>query len=160
MKDNGRYEASFHIAHAFFPILIGKKGTTKKRVEQETKARINIPRQGASDDAPVTVQADSRQAVASAWSRMHVMVEAARAKQVRQKYIYRRLSITTSSFKEFTHFLSIPINTAEMRSAFASFRGEVLEDCGDERGVDCTVFQHEGMLHLTIGTMALMGEIT
>ena len=45
-KSNGRFEASFHVAHAFFPLLIGKKGVTKKRLEQETKTRINIPRQG------------------------------------------------------------------------------------------------------------------
>jgi hypothetical protein len=34
-----RFKASFHVASAFFPIIIGKKGTTKKRIESDTKTR-------------------------------------------------------------------------------------------------------------------------
>lgn len=35
----------FPVASAFFALLIGKKGTTKKRIEGETKTRISIPKQ-------------------------------------------------------------------------------------------------------------------
>ena len=44
------FQASFHIASAFFGMIIGKSGTTRKRIESETRSRINVPKQGASSD--------------------------------------------------------------------------------------------------------------
>jgi hypothetical protein len=41
------FQASFHIASAFFGMIIGKSGTTRKRIESETQSRINVPKQGA-----------------------------------------------------------------------------------------------------------------
>ena len=31
-------------------MIIGKSGTTRKRIESETRSRINVPKQGASSD--------------------------------------------------------------------------------------------------------------
>ena len=45
LLDNGKYCAKLPVASAFYPMIIGKKGATKKRLETETKTRVNIPRQ-------------------------------------------------------------------------------------------------------------------
>jgi activating signal cointegrator complex subunit 1 len=42
---SSRYQAKFHVASAYFALIIGKKGATKKRIEMETKTRITIPKQ-------------------------------------------------------------------------------------------------------------------
>ena len=34
------------VASAFFAAVIGKKGASKRRIEIETKTRVDIPRQG------------------------------------------------------------------------------------------------------------------
>ncbi len=43
---------NFHIASAFYALIIGKKGATKKRIEGETKARIFIPKQVRASACP------------------------------------------------------------------------------------------------------------
>ena len=42
---------------------------------------------------------------------------------------------------------------------FEEFKSAVLESCSDARGLDETVFQTGTLLHMTIGTLALMDEI-
>ena len=44
-ENNGRFSCRLQIASSFYAIIIGKKAATKKRIEQETKTQINIPRQ-------------------------------------------------------------------------------------------------------------------
>ncbi len=137
--DADRFQMSFHVASAFFALIIGKKGATKKRIEGETRTRIVIPKQGAEGD--VVVSGPSPASVRSAWSRLRLMVEGARGRS------------------EFTHFLSLPLNAASMREALAGFRADCLEKLdGRARGVDASVFQDPGLLHLTIGTLSLMGK--
>ncbi len=87
------------------------------------------------------ITGDSRKSVCLAWSRIHVMVESARVRE------------------DFTHFISVPMNAEEMKKAFAQFKDDLIQECGNERGVDKSVFQEEGMLHLTVGTMPLMGKV-
>ena len=41
---------------------------------------------------------------------------------------------------------------------FASFKEQVLSECADARGLDKSIFQDPRLLHLTVGTMALMGK--
>ena len=92
----------------------------------------------------------SRSDVLQACERIELMVESSRRKM------------------GFTHFLSIPLNTARMQESFVDFRTKVLEHVGggvsgvkvavDERRIDETVFQTPSLLHLTIGVLALMGE--
>lgn len=63
------------------------------------------------------------------------------------------------SRQEFTHFISFPINSSEVKKAFLEFKKEILQgDCRLERGIEESVFQDENLLHLTVGTMALMGK--
>jgi len=138
--NSGRFTASFHVASAFFPMLIGKKGTTKKRIESETRARLNIPKQGVENE-DIQISGDSKFAVAMACNRIDSIVSSARQRQ------------------GFTHFISVPCNSQELQNSFKDFQTSVMESCGsDTRGLDETVFQTPSLLHLTIGTLALMDE--
>ena len=38
--ENGKFQLSVHVASAFFPLLIGKGGTTRKRLEGATRTAI------------------------------------------------------------------------------------------------------------------------
>ena len=42
---NGKFRCKMRVASAFFAAIIGKKGASKRRVEIETKAKVDIPRQ-------------------------------------------------------------------------------------------------------------------
>ena len=41
---NGRYKCALKIASAFYAIIIGKGGITRKRIENETSTSISIPK--------------------------------------------------------------------------------------------------------------------
>ena len=80
-------------------MLIGKKGATKKRIESETRTRINIPKQGV-EDQDVQISGDLKTSVAMACNRIDAIVSSARQRQ------------------GFTHFISVPCNSAELQSSF------------------------------------------
>ena len=102
-NENGRFLASFHVASAFFAIIIGKKATTKKRIESETKTKINIPRQGVENE-DIIVSGNTKNSVATACNRIDSIVSSARQRQ------------------GFTHFISIPMNHPDMQASFQSFK--------------------------------------
>lgn len=137
--NGNRFKASFHVSSAFFGLIIGKKGMTRKRIESDTRTKIAIPGQG-KEDQDVQITGDSKQSVALACNRIDSIVADARKKM------------------GFTHFLSIPCNNPELQSAFQEFQTAVLESCSDSRGLDESVFQTPTLLHMTIGTLALMDE--
>ena len=139
--ENGKFKAVFHVASAFFAVIIGKKGATKKRIESDTKTRILIPKQGVENE-DIQVVGDAKYFVGSACNRIDSIVSSARQRQ------------------GFTHFLSIPCNSPEMQKSLQEFQKSVMEYCEKEtRGLDSTVFQTPSLLHMTIGTLALMDEV-
>ncbi|PVD18764.1 hypothetical protein C0Q70_21316 [Pomacea canaliculata] len=121
----------------YFKFIIGKKGETKKRLETETKTRITIPKMGQEGD--IVIQGHEKKGVLSAKTRIEVLVDSAR----------QRLP--------FTHFLSIPVQGEDVVEKFEDFKFQVIEDKRDSR-IDATIFQNPQKLHLTIGTMVLLGE--
>jgi len=135
---NGNYKAVLKVASSFFPIIIGAGGQTKTRLETDTKTKISIPRKGQEGDISVT--GVSKNGVITACNRIDVIVASARQKQ------------------PFTHFLSIPVNAAHIQQSFLEFKSEILTTCDNVRGLDQSIFQTETLLHLTIGTMALLDE--
>ena len=136
--DNGNYRAVLKISSAFFPQIIGKGGQTKNRLETDTKTKIVIPRKGQEGDIIVT--GVTRNGVLRACNRMDVTVASARQRQ------------------PFTHFISLPVNAKHIQEAFLQFKSDVLSSCENVRGLDGSIFQTETLLHLTIGTMALLDE--
>lgn len=83
-------------------MIIGAKGTTRKRIESETKTSIKVPSPGADGD--IEVMGALRQNVASARRRIDLIVIGARAKQSP------------------THFICIPVVHANVRERFVKFK--------------------------------------
>ena len=140
---DGRFQSSIQVAPAFYPMIIGKKGVSKKRIENETGTKIAIPRQGVENES-VVISGPSQRAVLSACNRIDYIVESSRSRM------------------SFTHFISLPLNHASVQSSFQDFKTRVLDMAHDDvnsvRKIDEAVFQTPSLLHLTVGTMALMGE--
>merc|ERR1719234_2473034 len=64
----GRYRAALQIAEPFYGFIIGKGGEGKKRLEAETKTRVQVPKKGQQGE--VVVEGRSRSGVAAAASRL------------------------------------------------------------------------------------------
>jgi len=134
---NSRYRVVLNVAAAFFPQLIGKGGQTKSRLESDTRTKILIPRKGLEGDVVIT--GSDRSGVATAASRIDIMIESARGRQ------------------PFTHFLSIPLATQPVQDSFLKLKESVLSSV-KSRGLDESLFQTPNLLHLTLGTLALLDQ--
>ena len=53
---------------------------------------------------------------------------------------------------------SIPLNPPALQEAFLKFQDEVVRDAPNCRGMHQTLFQNPTLLHLTLGTMALLDD--
>lgn len=119
-------------------MLIGAKGTTRKRIESETGTVLRVPQPGADGD--VEVSGATRAAVASARRRIELILIAARAKQTA------------------THFVCVPIAQRAIKERFRQF--EVAIKGGPAVfGLAESMFQHVDKLHLTFGVVALMDNV-
>ncbi|XP_071532818.1 activating signal cointegrator 1 complex subunit 1 [Panulirus ornatus] len=136
--NNGKFQTSFPVANTYISYVIGAKGATKKRIESETYTLIRFPGRGQSGDVVVTGK--DMKTTRQARLKIELLVEQARKKQ------------------PFTHFLSFPFNKPEIQERFLEFKKEVLEKCGDSRGVDESIFQDPGKLHLTLCVMVLADD--
>ncbi|KAL2078576.1 hypothetical protein ACEWY4_026261 [Coilia grayii] len=132
------FRCSIDIPSVLYKYIIGKKGETRKRLESETKTSINIPKQGM--EGPIVITGAQKASVASAVTRLELLIESFRRKQ------------------PFSHFLSFPLNHPRVQEGFLSFKEEVLEQCSQDMGVDASIFQNPAKLHLTVGTLALLSE--
>ncbi|XP_053674230.1 activating signal cointegrator 1 complex subunit 1 [Anopheles nili] len=136
LTDAGKFQTAFHVPSAFYAMIIGAKGQTRQRLEAETKAQIRVPKQGTTGD--IVVVGTSRKSVATARSRIELIVMGARNKQ------------------QFTHFLSVPLNTPAIVKRFLDFREKVLTKLPVAFTVDESLFQQPEKLHLTLCTVSLM----
>jgi len=137
-SDNGQYSTLINIPDAIRGIVIGSKGSTRKRIQSETGAVISFPPQGFEDDT--IIKGSSREAVAAARRRMESMANSARRRH------------------EPTHFLSLPLNCTQIINGFTQFKKDVLHTCSKERGIVPEIFQKAQKLHLTIGTLVLLND--
>ena len=124
------------ISRVFIAHIIGKQGTTRKRLEAETKTQIKVPKQNVEGD--VVVIGTSRQSVTASRQRIEMIVISARSKQ------------------PFTHFLSIPFATNEIKSNFLNFKENVLDMRQKLYNLEESLFQKPEKLHLTVCTLSLM----
>ncbi|KAK7135143.1 hypothetical protein R3I93_018294 [Phoxinus phoxinus] len=132
------FRCAIDVPSVLYKYIIGKKGETRKRLESETKTSISIPKQGV--EGQIVVTGAHRAAVASAVTRVEVLIDSFRRKQ------------------PFTHFLSFALNSPQVQEGFLRFREQVLEHCGQDAGVEVSIFQNPAKLHLTIGTLALLNQ--
>ena len=63
----GKYRASLQIAEPFYGSIIGKGGDNRRRLEAETKTKVQVPKKGQQGE--VIVEGRSRSGVATAASR-------------------------------------------------------------------------------------------
>ncbi|XP_059387471.1 activating signal cointegrator 1 complex subunit 1 [Carassius carassius] len=132
------FRCAIDVPSVLYKYIIGKKGETRKRLETETKTSISIPKQGV--EGQIVITGAYRAAITSAVTRVEVLIDSFRRKQ------------------PFTHFLSFALNHPQVQKGFLRFREQVLERCGQDAGVDESIFQNPAKLHLTIGTLALLNE--
>ena len=64
----GKYRASLQIAEPFYGSIIGKGGDNRRRLEAETKTKVQVPKKGQQGE--VIVEGRSRSGVAAAASRL------------------------------------------------------------------------------------------
>lgn len=125
-----------HVPQTFHSQIIGAKGNTRKRLEQETGTNIHVPKIG-SKDTNVIVKGKSKKDVVSAKTRLDLIMIAGRSKQ------------------QFTHFLSVNFATNEIKNNFLQFKQQVLND-PEIHGLHESLFQKPEKLHLTIVMLVLL----
>ncbi|PNF20325.1 Activating signal cointegrator 1 complex subunit 1 [Cryptotermes secundus] len=134
--EDGRYRASLLIPRYYFARVVGSKGAVRRRLENETKTQIHVPRQG--QDGCIVIIGSTKSMVSAAGRRINLIVMSARQKQ------------------QFTHFLSIPMVGDSIKKRFMIFKEEVLDICKNSHGIDASIFQVPEKLHLTLGTLVIM----
>jgi activating signal cointegrator complex subunit 1 len=135
--DNGRkFQLKVHVPQMFHSQVIGAKGNTRRRLEQETSTQILVPKIG-SKDTNVVIKGKHKKDLISVKNRLDLIMIAGRAKQ------------------QFTHFLSISFSTDEIRSNFARFKDELIND-SEIFGLNESLFQKPEKLHLTIAMLVLL----
>nr|XP_057917027.1 activating signal cointegrator 1 complex subunit 1 isoform X2 [Doryrhamphus excisus] len=132
------FQSAIDVPSVLYKYIIGKKGETRKRLESDTKTTITIPKQGV--EGQIVITGSHKVAVSSAITRIEILVDNFRKKQ------------------PFTHFLSFPINDPKIQDGFLRFKDDVLEKCSQDHRVDESIFQNPAKLHLTIGTLTLLGD--
>lgn len=100
--DKDRFKISFHVPNVFYAVIIGAKGTTKKRIESETKTTVKVPRPGINGD--IEISGLTRNGVAAARRRIDLICLGARDKQ------------------QITHIVCVPIVNTNIRSNFERFK--------------------------------------
>ena len=133
-----RSQVCLDIPSAFFRHIIGFKGDTKKKLEQETKTRIKIPLKGQEGDVVIT--GNDARSVLSAKNRIELIVSSKRWRE------------------PFTHFISIPLCSSNIQDSFEDFKQLLLQSFSSVGSVDDTIFQKSSRLHLTICTLVLLNE--
>ncbi|KAI5736419.1 hypothetical protein M8J76_003053 [Diaphorina citri] len=136
---DGQYKYQCHIPKSFYPFIIGVKGSTKRRIESETNTQLSIPRQGQTGD--IIISSYSERGIASAKRRLDLLLVFARKKI------------------PYTHLLSIPMNVPNIQENFAKFKATVLSDFSRCRGIEESLFQEPGRLHITMGMLMLADSV-
>lgn len=135
---DGRFRTALTIPSEFYPRIIGRSGENKSKMEKETRTTINIPRKGQTGDIVIT-GCDHRGVVA-AHSQLALLAATIRKRQ------------------PFTHFVSVPLADAGLKTRYLQFQEDVLGRCQRGSGVDHELFQKASKLHLTIGTLVLLND--
>ncbi|PBC27387.1 activating signal cointegrator 1 complex subunit 1 isoform X1 [Apis cerana] len=137
--ESTRFKHTFHVSKSFFPFIIGSKHAVRKKLENETRTSIQIPRLG--EDGDIVIIGTDRKGIMTARRRINLLMEASRKK------------IPS------THFLSIPLNEGHIIMNFNMFKNEVLKNSGKKsNGIDEMIFQIPSKLHLTIALLTLLDD--
>ncbi|KAH8401262.1 hypothetical protein KR009_004141 [Drosophila setifemur] len=122
---------------SFYGGLIGKKGNTKRRIEEETRSEIFVPRQNEKSN-DVLIRAKQRGQVCAA---------------------LRQIRHVTGSLRQSmrpTHFLAVALNSGEVQERFVQLKKEIL--AANLPGIDEALFISEHSIHLTLGVYVLLDD--
>lgn len=89
-------------SRTFWPQIIGSKGVTKKRIETDTETKIIVPR--PMENGNIEIKGSSKKNIILAKKCIDAIVSSARQKL------------------NFTHFISIPTNSDEIKTNFIKFK--------------------------------------
>ncbi|EDW89594.1 activating signal cointegrator 1 complex subunit 1 isoform X1 [Drosophila yakuba] len=134
---NGDFTLSIHVSKSFYGGLIGMKGSTKRRIEEETRTEIYVPRQNEKSNE-VTIRAKQRSQVCAALRQIRHLVASLRKKM------------------KPTHFLALPLNYGEVKERFVDLKKCILE--AELPGIDEELFISECCIHLTLGVYVLLDD--
>ncbi|XP_012274599.1 activating signal cointegrator 1 complex subunit 1 [Orussus abietinus] len=135
----GKYKHSFYVARPFLPFIIGAKGSMRKKIEQETKTTLRIPK--VEEDGDIEIVSFYRSGVISARHRIDLLMTSVRNKI------------------HVTHFISLPLNCSNIIKGFTDFKDDVLNNCGKSaRGICPELFQSPQRLHLTMVLLLLLDD--
>ncbi|KAK3257720.1 hypothetical protein CYMTET_33204, partial [Cymbomonas tetramitiformis] len=158
---SGQYQTRISVDTELFGYIIGKQGQTIQRIQDETGARVIIPKhtnaakktgpargaKGSSSNSEVLVQADVRSSVVAARTRVELIIESALG----------------NSSLQYTHFLSLPLASKSVTAAMHSFKLKALGSPQDPAataaatadGIDEGIFWEPKHLHLTLVMLKL-----
>eukprot|EP01125_Pyxidicula_operculata_P011938 TRINITY_DN3908_c0_g1_i4.p1 TRINITY_DN3908_c0_g1~~TRINITY_DN3908_c0_g1_i4.p1 ORF type:complete len:192 (-),score=41.42 TRINITY_DN3908_c0_g1_i4:37-612(-) len=107
--DEGNLLTKIEIAPAFYKFILGKKGQTKQRIEKDTRTRLVIPKEGSPDDT-ITIIGPTKTCISNAHDRIDIICE------------------TAIKAVPFTHFISIPLNTSNIKSSAIQFSQDLANE--------------------------------
>ncbi|XP_016973669.1 activating signal cointegrator 1 complex subunit 1 [Drosophila rhopaloa] len=134
---NGDFKLALHVPKSFYGGLIGMKGSTKRRIEEETRTEIYVPRQNERSN-DVVIKAKQRSQVCAALRQIRHLLASLRKKM------------------KPTHFLAVALNTGEVQQRFVELKRNILE--AQLPGIDEELFISERCIHLTLGVYVLLDD--
>lgn len=134
-----------------YGLIIGQKGRTKARIEQDTGAEVLIPRR---DPQPASGSGGSGRGGGTISVRGPTPACVTRAKTQVQLLVAGALQ--SSRQLDYNFFVSLPLANPQTSAALVAFRSAVLAAPGaSAAGLEPSVFMHEAHLHLTICMLKL-----
>lgn len=133
---SGSFKETICCPNALFRHVIGFRGQTIKRLQEETGANIQVPRE--RNARGLVVQANSQESLEAAVTRIELLLSEKRWKE------------------PFQHFVSIPLTSDCIKDGFENFKAQVLQRCGNDKSVEEKLFQDKNKIHLTIGALVLL----
>ncbi|XP_050432192.1 activating signal cointegrator 1 complex subunit 1 isoform X2 [Adelges cooleyi] len=133
--DGGQFSLKLEVPDVFYGLIIGRNRETLKSIEYQTRARVKIP--GPKDNYLITIKGEQRSQVVAAKYKIESIIKRGRFKQ------------------SITHFISLPMVNPTVVENFLTFKEQVLENCGESRGISELLFQDKLRLHLTITCFVL-----
>ncbi len=135
---DGKYQTELNIPSVFYKFVIGKQGQTRRMIENDTKSRVCIPRQG--EEGPIAIQATTKRSLSSAKQRIEVIVWSNRQNV------------------EPTHFIGIALHSDMIQKKVAEFKRDVLTTCSSSKGIEEGIFQLPIKTHLTLAMLRLLSD--
>ncbi|XP_016967974.1 activating signal cointegrator 1 complex subunit 1 [Drosophila biarmipes] len=136
-SSSGEFKLALHVPKSFYGGLIGLKGSTKRRIEEETRTELYVPRQNERSN-DVIIKGKQRSQVCGALRQIRHLITSLRKKM------------------KPTHFLAVALNSGEVQERYAELKKSILE--AQLPGIDKELFMPESSIHLTLGVYVLLDD--